>query len=195
LFVNVNISGQDLSDIRFADFVNEVLDRHGLPPSSLTLEITEGTLMHQLEAGSKTLTRLHELGVGLSVDDFGTGYSSLSHLSRLPISSLKIDRSFVGRMEGESDDSEIVRALIQLGAVLGIRVVAEGIETEVQLESLRNFGCAYGQGYFLARPLTVDQVEPLLEAAPAPAQGARRDAGAGAESAQTFRLPVRSRTS
>jgi len=133
--------------------------------------------------------------VGLSVDDFGTGYSSLSHLSRLPISSLKIDRSFVGRMEGESDDSEIVRALIQLGAVLGIRVVAEGIETEVQLEGLRNFGCTYGQGYFLARPLTVDHVEALLAASPGRAQAAQRDAGAGTESAQTFRLPLRSRSS
>ncbi|MDQ2780445.1 MAG: EAL domain-containing protein, partial [Pseudomonadota bacterium] len=102
--------------------------------------------------------------VGLSVDDFGTGYSSLSLLSTLPINSLKIDRSFVDRLDGISVESEIVRAVIQLGLALGKRVIAEGIETQTQLERLQALGCHCAQGYLLARPMTVAQVESLLSA-------------------------------
>jgi diguanylate cyclase (GGDEF)-like protein/PAS domain S-box-containing protein len=163
LFVNVNISGHDLCDPKFADFVRETLDECSLRPSCLTLEITESTLMQQLEMAGGTLVKLRELGVGLSVDDFGTGYSSLSYLSSLPISSLKIDRSFVSRLEGRADDAEIVRAVIQLGDALGKRVIAEGIETAAQLERLARFGCSYGQGFLLSRPLTVQQVTELLD--------------------------------
>ncbi len=163
IFVNVNISGHDLCEPKFADQVREALEQFGLPPSCLTLEITENTLMQQLDMGGKTLAKLRELGVGLSVDDFGTGYSSLSHLSTLPITSLKIDRSFVSKLGETSDETEIVRAVIQLGDALGKRVIAEGIETTAQLERLQRFGCGYGQGYHLARPLTVHQVAALLE--------------------------------
>jgi len=193
LFVNVNISGHDLAEPKFADQVRETLGQYGLPPSRLTLEITENTLMQQLDDGGKTLARLRELGVGLSVDDFGTGYSSLSHLSTLPISSLKIDRSFVDRLDGDSDDSEIVRAVIQLGGALGIGVVAEGIETESQLQRLRHFGCSYGQGYHLARPLTVRQVEALLGESPVGVQAPVTDAGSSPDAAKTIKLPLRMR--
>ncbi|MDZ7653644.1 MAG: EAL domain-containing protein [Burkholderiaceae bacterium] len=179
LFVNVNISGLDLCDPRFADFVGETLRQHGLPPAALTLEITENTLMQQLERGSSTLAKLHDLGVGLSVDDFGTGYSSLSYLSTLPISSLKIDRSFVSRLEVRAADAEIVRAVIQLGDALGKRVVAEGIETATQLERLQGYGCELGQGYHFSRPLTPQLALQLLDSeadgtAPAPTKPTHR---------------------
>jgi diguanylate cyclase (GGDEF)-like protein/PAS domain S-box-containing protein len=167
LFVNVNISGHDLCEPKFTDQVRETLAQFGLPPTCLTLEITENTLMQQLDMGGKTLAQLRELGVGLSVDDFGTGYSSLSHLSTLPISSLKIDRSFVSKLDSsESDETEIVRAVIQLGDALGKRVIAEGIETAAQLARLRDFRCGFGQGFLMARPLTVHQIAALLGGAP-----------------------------
>jgi diguanylate cyclase (GGDEF)-like protein/PAS domain S-box-containing protein len=165
LFVNVNISGHDLCDPKFADFVAATLSQHRIKPSCLTLEITENTLMQQLDRGSGTLAKLREIGVGLSVDDFGTGYSSLSYLSTLPISSLKIDRSFVGRLDTRADDAEIVRTVIQLGDALGKRVVAEGIETPAQLERLLSYGCELGQGYHFSRPLTPQLATALLDAA------------------------------
>ena len=162
LFVNVNIAGDDLADPGFADLVRDTLAACDLPARCLTLEITETTLMQQIEIGSRTLARLREIGVGLSVDDFGTGYSSLSHLSTLPINSLKIDRSFVDRLDGVSMESEIVRAVVQLGHALGKRVVAEGIETEAQLANLRALGCGYAQGFLLGRPASAAQATSLL---------------------------------
>lgn len=177
LFVNVNIAGQDLCEVGFADMVRDTLARHELPPRCLTLEITETALMQQLEIGGRTLARLREFGVGLSVDDFGTGYSSLSHLSRLPINSLKIDRSFVDKLDGVSVESEIVRAVIQLGQALGKRVVAEGIETPAQLEHLRLLNCDHAQGFLLSRPLSVAQVDAMLPAALALQPMAAKPAG------------------
>ena len=163
LYVNVNISGHDLCDPRFADSVHATLREYRVPPQSLTLEITENTLMHQLEIGSNTLARLRELGVGLSVDDFGTGYSSLSYLSALPVNSLKIDRSFVVKLDGSVNEAEIVRAVVRLGDALGKRIIAEGVETASQLEQLREIGCEFAQGYHLGRPLTKPQALALLE--------------------------------
>jgi EAL domain-containing protein (putative c-di-GMP-specific phosphodiesterase class I) len=172
LFVNVNIAGQDLCEPGFADQVRETLARHALPSNCLTLEITETTLMQQLEMGSRTLQQLREIGVGLSVDDFGTGYSSLSHLSTLPINSLKIDRSFVDKLDQASVETEIVRAVIQLGHALDKRVIAEGIETTAQLDRLQLLGCGYAQGFLLSRPLSPAQVEALLPGVPVAAADA-----------------------
>lgn len=169
LFVNVNISGQDICEASFADRVRDALEQYALPPSCLTLEITENTLMQQLAMAGGTLDKLRRLGVGLSIDDFGTGYSSLSHLSSLPISSLKIDRSFVSRLDSGGSEAEIVRAVIQLGDALGKRIIAEGIENAEQAIRLIALGGTYGQGYYLARPLTVAQVGELLSDASDPA--------------------------
>jgi EAL domain-containing protein (putative c-di-GMP-specific phosphodiesterase class I) len=135
---------------------------NGLEASQLTLEITESKLMTGLSTALATLTRLRDIGVGISVDDFGTGYSSLSYLSTLPISSLKVDRSFVHQMVKASKDTEIVKAVIGLGTVLGKTVIAEGIETPAQLSQLRALGCRYGQGYLLAPPLTAAMARDLL---------------------------------
>ena len=119
--------------------------------------------MARLEGALPALIELQRLGVGLSVDDFGTGYSSLAHLSNLPIDSLKLDRSFVNRMQVGSKEAAVVRAVVQLGKSLGKSVVAEGIETPSQLDQLRDMGCDVGQGYVLSRPLPAELVVTLLE--------------------------------
>ena len=164
LRMQVNLSGMDLCHGSLASHVAGVLRAHGVEASQLTLEITESKLMTQLERALETLRRLREIGVGISVDDFGTGYSSLSYLSTLPISSLKVDRSFVNHMMNAAQDAEIVRAIIGLGNALGKTVIAEGIETAAQLAQLRARGCRYGQGYFLAPPMPADDALQLLVA-------------------------------
>ena len=164
LRMQVNLSGMDLCHGTLANHVAGVLRAHGVEASQLTREITESKLMTQLERALETLRRLREIGVGISVDDFGTGYSSLSYLSTLPISSLKVDRSFVNHMMNAAQDAEIVRAIIGLGNALGKTVIAEGIETAAQLAQLRARGCRYGQGYFLAPPMPADDALQLLVA-------------------------------
>lgn len=163
LGVHVNISGRDLAQPGLVAHVRKVLRRYRLDPSLLTLEITETTLMGQLEVSLQALKRLRAVGVHFSIDDFGTGYSSLAYLSSLPIDSLKIDRSFVMGMSTQGGNVEIVRAVNTLGRSLGKRVIAEGIETPDQLETLRELGVACGQGYLLSRPLPAEQVPGLLE--------------------------------
>jgi EAL domain-containing protein (putative c-di-GMP-specific phosphodiesterase class I) len=158
--------------------VSAALLMNHLEPEQLTLEITETTLMKRLDSALAVMAELRELGVGLSVDDFGTGYSSLAYLSTLPITSLKIDRSFVQRLEGdaaESKDTEVVRAVLTLGQALGKTVIAEGIETPTQLEQLRALGCNFGQGYLLARPLTPDRAAALMLPARPDAETASAD--------------------
>jgi diguanylate cyclase (GGDEF)-like protein/PAS domain S-box-containing protein len=166
LGVHVNISGKDLMAPHFVAFVRDSLREAGVPPSSLTLEITESTLMEKLESVARTLKELRDLGVGLSVDDFGTGYSSLSYLSVLPITSLKIDRSFVRQIGETRESDEIVRAIVRLGEALGKRVIAEGVESQAQLDRLRQLECACAQGFYLSRPLSAAQAGAVL-AAPA----------------------------
>jgi diguanylate cyclase (GGDEF)-like protein len=159
--VNVNNSGRDLARADLADYVFGLLEKHGVPPDRLTLEITETTLMARLDVALGTLEKLRAHGVRFSIDDFGTGYSSLAYLSTLPIDSLKIDRSFVIGLH-EPQNVEIVRAVLTLGKALGRKVVAEGIETAEQLAVLNGLGVDFGQGYLLSRPLPVDKVPALL---------------------------------
>ncbi len=160
--MHVNISGRDLQRPQFVAHVQQVLHRHGVAPAQLTLEITETTLMGELDKALDTMHRLREIGVRLSIDDFGTGYSSLAYLGTLPIDSLKIDRSFVAHMEHKPQNVEIVRAVMNLGMSLGKRVIAEGIETPAQLAALRALGVQLGQGFLLAPPLRADQVGSAL---------------------------------
>ena len=162
LVMHVNVSGKDLARPHFVPHVGDVLQRHGLPPGCLVLEITESTLMEHRELALKALDALGEMGVKLGIDDFGTGYSSLAYLSTLPFDCLKIDRSFVSDMEKNAKNLEIVRTVLSLGLSLGKQVVAEGIETHDQLRRLRQMGATIGQGYLLAKPLSVPQVEALL---------------------------------
>ncbi|HEY6511008.1 MAG TPA: EAL domain-containing protein [Burkholderiaceae bacterium] len=162
LRMQVNLSGMDLCHSGLATHVANLLRANGIEASQLTLEITESKLMTQMERALETLTRLRDIGVGISVDDFGTGYSSLSYLSTLPISSLKVDRSFVNHMMNAAQDAEIVRAIIGLGTALGKTVIAEGIESSAQLAQLRARGCRFGQGFFLAAPMSANEALALL---------------------------------
>ncbi len=162
LCMHVNICGRDLARMSLVPHVEQVLQRHQASAGSLTLELTETMLMGRLDVALRTMASLRASGVRFSIDDFGTGYSSLSYLGRLPIDSLKIDRSFVMAMHESRQNLEIVRAMLTLGRTLGHKVIAEGVETEQQLAMLRELGVQEGQGYLLARPMGAPQVDELL---------------------------------
>ncbi|AKA24704.1 putative bifunctional diguanylate cyclase/phosphodiesterase [Pseudomonas chlororaphis] len=150
--IAVNISALQFCHAGLVDSVARALVLHRLPANSLTLEITETTAMSDADASMTVLKQLADMGVDLSIDDFGTGYSSLMYLKRLPANELKIDRGFVRDLEHDSDDAAIVSAIVALGQALGLRIVAEGVETDVQQDFLTQLGCDSLQGYFLGHP-------------------------------------------
>ncbi|WP_431728951.1 putative bifunctional diguanylate cyclase/phosphodiesterase [Verrucosispora sp. TAA-831] len=154
----LNVSVRDLHTGEIADQIADRLTRYGVPPERLQLEITEGALMADPRRVLTTITRLHRIGVGIALDDFGTGYSSLQHLRRLPLSEVKVDRSFVLGMTEDSDDAAIVRSTIELGKALGLRVVAEGVEDEKTWRMLHAAGCDAAQGWFYARPMPAEEL-------------------------------------
>jgi diguanylate cyclase (GGDEF)-like protein/PAS domain S-box-containing protein len=154
LGVSVNLSARQLSDTQLVSKVTRALERVGLSPSGLTLELTESALMEDADAASIALAAIKDIGVHLSIDDFGTGYSSLSYLRRFPADFLKIDRSFIVGICDDPEDRAIVAGVLQLARALDRRVVAEGVETAGQLEMLADLGCDYVQGYYLSLPLT-----------------------------------------
>jgi len=156
LTVSVNLSVRNLLDPDLAGLISDLLRTYRLTPSALELEITESMLMSDPDRSLVTLTRLSQLGVGLSVDDYGTGYSSLANLRRLPIDELKIDRSFVSPMLSDESDLIIVRSTINLGHDLGLTVVAEGVEDEATLHRLEGLGCDLAQGYHFSKPLPAE---------------------------------------
>ncbi|MFK8026423.1 MAG: EAL domain-containing protein, partial [Ilumatobacter sp.] len=156
LSVAVNLSTLDLLDELLVDRIARHLERHGLHPHHLTLEITESSLMVETPRVMSTINELDQLGVALALDDFGTGFSSLSYLRQLPVTELKIDRSFVGNLLLDEQDEVIVKSTIDLGRNLGLTVVAEGIESERVSERLRLLGCHLGQGFGISRPLPAD---------------------------------------
>ena len=149
----VNLSALQFCHAGLVDNVAAALARHQIPANSLTLEITETTAMSDADASMTVLQRLSNMGVDLSIDDFGTGYSSLMYLKRLPANELKIDRGFVRDLEHDSDDAAIVSAIVALGQALGLRIVAEGVETDTQQRFLTTLGCDALQGYLLGHPL------------------------------------------
>jgi diguanylate cyclase (GGDEF)-like protein len=174
--VAVNLSARNLLDAQLPDQVAEALARHGVPASALSLELTESFLMSDPTRSIEVLDRLARVGIDLSIDDFGTGYSSLSYLRRLPIDEIKIDRSFVTNMQQSAGDAMIVRATVDLGRNLGLRVVAEGVETAPVWDQLRALGCDVAQGYFLSKPMPALEATRWLSArAPLPeaAEGSR----------------------
>jgi diguanylate cyclase (GGDEF)-like protein/PAS domain S-box-containing protein len=160
--VAVNLSLRQLQQRRFLEQVRETFRRHGVSPASLELEITETTLMEDPERTVRILDALYSMGLHLAIDDFGTGYSSLSALQQFPISTLKIDRSFVRDVAQKRDDALIVDAIIQMGHSLQLEVVAEGVESADQLEFLRKHGCDYAQGHFFGDPMTAEEFGELL---------------------------------
>jgi predicted signal transduction protein with EAL and GGDEF domain len=160
----VNVSARDLHDDTFCARVNDALDRTGVPASFLELELTERVVMADPQRALENLTALSRLGVRLSLDDFGTGYSSLAYLRRLPVTEIKIDKSFVLRMDVDDEDATIVRSTIDLAHGLGLRVLAEGVETAETWQRLADLGCDAAQGYFLSRPHPAGVVTDWLQA-------------------------------
>ena len=162
LGISVNVSSHQIAQAGLAAAVARVLRATGLDPACLTLEITESALMHNLSVGAGVLQRLHAMSVGLHLDDFGTGYSSLAYLHSFPIQALKVDRSFVNRMDREPPEAAIVKAIVSLAHDLGMEVVAEGIETPAQVAALRGLRCRRGQGFLFSKPLPAEEAERLL---------------------------------
>ena len=156
LKVQVNLSAIELEHPDLMQTITEALLRTGIAPSRLVLEVTETLLVKDAERGAQTLQQLRDLGVQLALDDFGTGYSSLSYLRNLPLDTLKIAREFVEGLAFSDHDAAFVRLIVGLAKTVGLKVVAEGIETRAQLEMLREIGCDLGQGYYFAAPMDVD---------------------------------------
>jgi EAL domain-containing protein (putative c-di-GMP-specific phosphodiesterase class I) len=162
LTLSVNLCPKHYADPNLIHEVREALERSGLEPKRLHLEITESALMDNTEAVSHTLSQIQDMNVQLHMDDFGTGYSSLSSLNNFPIDSLKVDRSFVGSLGLNEETWKIVQAIVSLGKNLDMELIAEGIENIMQLRMLQTLKCEYGQGYYFAKPMDAGAVENLL---------------------------------
>ncbi|MGD1805532.1 putative bifunctional diguanylate cyclase/phosphodiesterase [Dapis sp. BLCC M126] len=163
LVLNINFSSIQLKASDLVENIQAILDATKLPGSSVKLEITESCLLENSEAQIQVLQQLKDLGINICIDDFGIGYSSLSRLHEFPIDTLKIDRAFVTRMEANSGGLEMVKMIIALAHSLNMNVVAEGVETETQLQQLKALGCEFAQGYFLAQPLDQVAAEEFLQ--------------------------------
>jgi EAL domain-containing protein (putative c-di-GMP-specific phosphodiesterase class I) len=162
LIVSVNLSARQLQQADLPDIVAASLAETGLSPRCLMLEITESVLLRDTEVSMEVLHRLESLGVRLAIDDFGTGYSSLTYVRRLPVDTVKIDKSFVDEIADSPKGSALVRAIVHFGQTLDLTTIAEGIEAPDQLRHLYESGCSMGQGYLLAKPLEADEIEALL---------------------------------
>ena len=165
-FVAVNLSSSQLIEPGLIDDVKQIINRESLLPGSFKIEVTESLVMQYPERAVQILERLRELGVGLSCDDFGTGYSSLSSLRKLPFDTLKVDRSFISQEDQEQRAGIILSSIIAMGHDLGLAVVAEGIESQEQVNRLGELGCDYGQGFFIGKPITARQVNDALAGLP-----------------------------
>lgn len=163
LTMAVNLSARNLHDRDLPASIIALLDESKVPPEHLVLEITESAVMSNPSDGLIILTELDRMGVRLAIDDFGTGYSSLAYLKSLPVDELKIDKSFVMEMEENDNDAVIVRSTIDLAHNLGLKVVAEGVETEEAWNTLSVLGCDCSQGYFMGRPMPLDKLESWLQ--------------------------------
>ncbi|MGZ9233928.1 MAG: EAL domain-containing protein, partial [Anaerolineales bacterium] len=166
LTVSVNLSVKQCSQSNLVKKVAEILEKTGLAASSLKLELTESMIVEDDESTSAMLSQLRELGIQVQIDDFGTGYSSLGYLQRLPIDTLKIDRTFVSRIGSNGSGTEIVQTIMALAHDLGMKVVAEGIETDEQLSKLKSMECEYGQGYLFTKPVDSQTAWALLAKSP-----------------------------
>ncbi|MET4756154.1 putative bifunctional diguanylate cyclase/phosphodiesterase [Endozoicomonas sp. NE40] len=159
----VNLSAVQLQDKNIVERVEYLLNKYQIPANKLELEVTETSIMEDIEVSSAQLQRLKQAGVILALDDFGTGYSSLSYLKRFPFDKIKIDKSFVDGLPGSKENTVIVEAIIQLGKSFGLEVIAEGVETAAQESHLRQAGCLEGQGYFYGKPMLDDEFLDVLK--------------------------------
>ncbi len=161
--ISVNLSARQFEQPNLVEIVSQILEETGLKASYLELEVTESFLMGDIERSVKTLKQLRELGIWLALDDFGTGYSSLNYLKRFPVNMLKIDRSFIQDVMSNPDSAAITDAIIALAKSLRLKITAEGVETQEQLEYLQMRGCDEGQGFYFSRPVPADIIAPMLE--------------------------------
>jgi len=161
--VAVNLSAVQFGQQDLLKRILNTLNEAGISPGQLELEITESTIMQDIDAAASTMRALHCSGMHISIDDFGTGYSSLNHLKRFPISTVKIDRSFIRDITTDSDDTAIVSAIISMAHSMGLRVIAEGVETEEQLNILRDLQCNEIQGFLFSPPVSADEATALLD--------------------------------
>ena len=168
LGVSINVSGRQLDQEDLPRRVRDTLESTKINPSTVTLEITETTLIYDDPRTLRQLNALKELGVKIAIDDFGTGYSSIGYLRHLPIDTIKIDRSFISQLEHDHQTEAIVNTITTLAHTLGMKVVAEGVENARQLETLKSAGCDWVQGFFLARPSSAFDIEPVLTTHPYP---------------------------
>ena len=164
LQVSVNLSACQFKQTNLVETIDCILDRTGLDSADLELEITESLLLEDIERTVATLWELKHKGISIALDDFGTGYSSLSYLQKLPLDTLKIDRSFVKNIASKTDDAAIASAIVALAQSLKLSTTAEGIETEAQLSYLQNCGCNQAQGYYFSQPLPGDRLIDFLAA-------------------------------
>jgi EAL domain-containing protein (putative c-di-GMP-specific phosphodiesterase class I) len=160
--VAVNVSARQFRHPNLADKIKNILEIIGLAPSYLTVEITESLLIDNPTKFIDTLNALKRVGVKLAVDDFGTGYSSLAYLKDFPVDWLKIDKAFVSNLENEPSNSAILKAIVALGHSLGMKIIAEGVETLYQYKYLQALGCDELQGYYFSKPITSGELEALL---------------------------------
>ena len=174
LFLSINVTGQDLARASFPEMVGAMLRTTGIAPETLKLEITETTVMRDPEGATKALRQCREAGMGIAIDDFGTGYSSLSYLSKLPITTLKVDRAFVRAMLTTPCNRKIIQTILRLADEIGIPVVAEGIEEAAEAAALAEMGCAFGQGYHYGHPVPLADTLALIQAWPTAPRSAER---------------------
>ena len=159
----MNVSTRQFLQPDLVSVLERLLREHALPPGALALEVTESVIVDNPDEVSALFAKVRALGVEIHLDDFGTGYSSLGYLHRFPIDALKIDRSFVSRMERDARSTQLVEAMVRLAHSLGVRVIAEGVRAEAQLATLREMECDQAQGYHFSPPVAADEVEALLE--------------------------------
>jgi EAL domain-containing protein (putative c-di-GMP-specific phosphodiesterase class I) len=162
--VALNLSARQFNESEMIGRVSDLLERHRIPRGRLCIEITESTLMQDSRESEDTLRRLRNLGVRLALDDFGTGFSSLAYLRELPVDILKVDRGFVAELDRAETDRALLEAIISMARIFGLRVVAEGVETDNQRQILEELGCDRFQGFLLGRPLAAADVPGFLAA-------------------------------
>ena len=165
LFISVNLSARQFAQLDLIDRIDQILTETQLNPQCLKLEITESAIMDNVNFAAVILQKLRERSIGLSIDDFGTGYSSLSYMHSFPVSSLKIDRSFVQRLDGNPENLGLIPAIISIAKTMGMSAIAEGIETTQQLNQLKTLGCDFGQGYLFSKPVEAQRATELIASA------------------------------
>ena len=162
LVLAINISAVQFKDAEFVETVKQQINNHGINPANLKLELTESVALENLELVVAKMNKLKEIGVSLSMDDFGTGYSSLSYLKKLPFDQVKIDRQFISNVATDSSDAVMVKTIIELAKNFRMAVIAEGVETDLQLAYLKQYGCNLYQGYFFSKPIPIKEFEALI---------------------------------